>query len=101
MKTLAFIEQRGGHLKQSSLEVLVAAKKLGGSFDAIIVGSNIEGLTAAVGKFGPDKILLADDAKLAQYNPVAYAEALAHAAADYDAVLAMASPMGKDLMARA
>ncbi|MFO0555964.1 MAG: electron transfer flavoprotein subunit alpha/FixB family protein [Polyangiaceae bacterium] len=72
----------------------------GGSFSILAIGA---GATAAAGElaaFGAAKILVADDASLANYVAERYAPTVAAAAKGFDVVVVTASSYGKDLMPR-
>lgn len=100
---LAFVEVRNGALKHASLEAVSearrAADKLGTTCAAVIVGSNVGGLAAEVGKCGAQKVLLAEHEKFAHYAAEGYAKAVAAAvqATGAKAVFFSATAMGKDL----
>jgi electron transfer flavoprotein alpha subunit len=103
---MAVLEQRGGTLKRVSHEVLTAARgladALGGDVHALIVGAPDGVPTAGVGEFGADKILVAADPSLADYQADQYAAITADQAkaGGYGAVLVAATAMGKDLAPR-
>ena len=44
-----------------------AAANLGGSFSILLMGSGLDAAAAECSKLGADKVLVADDAKLANY----------------------------------
>ena len=99
---LAVLEQRGGVLKQVSLEVLTAARGLadasGDAVDALVLGpSGVD--VSNVAAYGADKLILVEDDRLALYQPGAYAAAVVEQAraGDYAGVVMSASAMGKDL----
>jgi electron transfer flavoprotein alpha subunit len=99
---LAVLEQRGGTLKRVSHEALTAARTvadgLGGDVHALVIGApgvSLEG----VGGYGADKVLLATDVGLADYQADRYA-AVVSGAGDYGAVVLAATAMGKDLAPR-
>jgi len=68
----------------------------------VLLGHNIKAKAASLGHYGADKIIVADDAKLANYTPDAYAVAIGQVVKANDpAVLILgASVQGKDLAAR-
>ena len=62
-------EQRDNAFRKVSFEAVSEGRRiadgLGANMTAVVVGSGIEGLAAELEKYGPDKILVADDAALA------------------------------------
>jgi electron transfer flavoprotein alpha subunit len=102
---IAVLEQRGGTLKRVSHEVLTAARGLadglGGEVHALVVGA--PGIaTDGLGGFGADKVFVAADDTLADYQADQYAAVAAGqvGAGDYAAVIVGATAMGKDLAPR-
>jgi len=99
-------EQRDGALRKVSYEIASAARKiadeLGDEVCAVLVGSGVEGLAPELGKYGVDKVFVADDPVFADYTTDAYAAAVAKVVKDNDpAILFLAaSVLGKDLSAR-
>src|SRR5437868_9271212 len=75
---LVFIEHKAGSLNKTSLEAIVAGQKLGGDtgqkVSAVVLGS--PGLAQEIGAYDLEKIISADHARLAEYTPDAYADAL-------------------------
>jgi electron transfer flavoprotein alpha subunit len=78
------------------------ADGLGTELTAVLLGSGVENLAEELKKYGPDKILVADDAGLADYTTDAYSNVLAELIQSSDpAVIVMgASAQGKDLAGR-
>jgi len=102
---MAVLEQRGGALKRVSHELLTAARGLadatGGEVHALIIGA--PGVpTDGLGDVGADKVLVAADAALADYQADRYAAVVAEQAkaGGYTSVLVGATAMGKDLAPR-
>lgn len=104
---LVFIEQRDGEIRKGSLEALSEARRhagpLGLQVVAVLPGQGMAGKAAELGRWGAEKVLVADDANLARYSAEGYAEVVAEAArrTDPDAVFFSATAMGRDLMPRA
>lgn len=102
----AITEQRDGELRKVSFEVVSEGRRiadgLGVDLTAVVLGSGVEGLAEELKKFGPDKILVADDAALADYTTDAYANVLAELIQGSDAAVVIigASAQGKDLSGR-
>lgn len=99
-------EQRDGALRKVSYETASAARRLadelGTTTTGLLLGSGIADKADALGAYGADKVIVIDDAALAQYTTDAFAAAIAGAVKDGDpAVLILsASVEGKDLSAR-
>ncbi len=99
---LAILEQRGGALKKVSHETLTAARRvadgLGGEVHGLLIGgAGVE--AGGLGAFGADKVLVAADTALGDYQGDRYAS-VAAGAGDYGAVVVAATALGKDLAPR-
>ncbi|MDQ5984319.1 MAG: Electron transfer flavoprotein subunit alpha [Syntrophus sp. SKADARSKE-3] len=98
-------EQRDGALRKVSFELASTARKLadqlGEEVSAVLVGKGVEGLAAELGKYGVDKVYVADDAAFELYTTGAYAQAVAKIVKENDAAILLlgASAQGKDLSA--
>jgi electron transfer flavoprotein alpha subunit len=98
-------EQRDGALRKVSFELASTARKLadqlGEEVSAVLCGSGIEALAAALGKYGVDKVYVADSPALEPYTTDAHATAVAKVVKDNDPsiLLVGASAQGKDLSA--
>jgi len=99
-------EQRDGAFRKVSFEAVSEGRRIadgvGGDLTAVVIGSGIEDIAAELEKYGPDKILVADDPALADYTTNAYTNVIADLiqSADPAAILIGASAQGKDLSAR-
>lgn len=71
-KTLVYIEHTNGNLKRSSIELLQAAAKSGGSVAALVFGSKASEAVSAAGHHGASEVHLVKDASLDSYNPEAF-----------------------------
>ena len=105
MKVLVFIEQRDGHLKNTAFEALTVATKLAGSASdcaAVVVGKGLQGMTDKLAGYGADTVYVADQDAFDKYNVIGYAAAVEAAIKTFgaQAVIAAASPMGRDLLPR-
>jgi len=102
----AITEQRDGVFRKISFEAVSEGRRiadgLGADLCAVVVGSGIEGIAGDLQKYGPDKILVADDAGLADYTTSAYTNVIADLiqATDPAVIVLGASAQGKDLSAR-
>ncbi len=99
-------EQRDNEFRKVSFEAVSEGRRLadalGTDLTAVVLGAGIEGLAAELQKYGPDKILLADDPALADYTTDAYTNVIAELSQTLDPALIVlgASAQGKDLSAR-
>ena len=75
-----FAEQREGELQKVSLELLGEgrrqADKLGVKLTALLLGSNVEGLTKTLAEHGADEVLVVDNALLEHYTTDAYTKVI-------------------------
>ncbi|MBP6219262.1 MAG: electron transfer flavoprotein subunit alpha/FixB family protein [Oligoflexales bacterium] len=105
MKTLVFCEQREGKLKSNCFEALSLALKLsqGKSSEVacVLVGKELGPLTKKLEKWC-GQIYTVEGADWAHYNPAHYAKALEQAVKEFqpETLLAIASPMGRDILPR-
>ena len=103
---LIIVEQRNLEIRKVSLELLSQGRKIadetGEPLVAVIVGQGIEGLAQAVTASGADKVILIDDAKLADYTTGAYTSVLNKLIRKEEpqAVLMGNTAIGKDLAPR-
>ena len=103
-KLFVYAEHRGGAIKKASLEAIAAARGLAGDGEvtALLVGSGVDGLAAALGHHGADKVLVANNERLSQYSPSATPKVVAEAIGLSGASIYIcgATAQGKDLSAR-
>jgi len=99
-------EQREGELRKISFELVSEGKrladKMGQSVTAILLGSNIKEKAPELGKYGADKVIVADDNRLATYTTDAYVSVIAELAQKEEPAIILlgASVQGKDLSGR-
>ena len=99
-------EQRDGAFRKVSYEVVSEGRRiadgLGGDLTAVVIGAGVDGIASELEKYGPDKILVADDAALADYTTDAYTNVLSELVKSVDpaVIVTGASAQGKDLAAR-
>jgi electron transfer flavoprotein alpha subunit len=99
-------EQRDGALRKVSFELASTARKLadqlGEEVGAVLCGSGIEGKAAELGKYGVDKVFVADGPAFEPYTTDAYAAAVAKVVKENDPAILLlaASSQGKDLSSR-
>jgi electron transfer flavoprotein alpha subunit len=101
-----YAEQRDGAVREVSFELASTARKLadllGEEVCAVLCGSGIEGIAGQLGKYGVDRVFVADDPALEPYTTDAHAAAVAKAVKENDPAILLlgASTQGKDLSAR-
>jgi electron transfer flavoprotein alpha subunit len=106
MKILVFAEQRENKFKKPAFEAVKTARliadQLAGEVIALVVGGNVQSIAPSLGGYGAQKVLIAEDPRLAHYASRAYARLVADAAQAHQAtiVLIPATAMGKDLAPR-
>ncbi|MDD9952318.1 MAG: electron transfer flavoprotein subunit alpha/FixB family protein [Zetaproteobacteria bacterium] len=106
MKVVVFVESRDGQLKKASLEALARAYALSGNQDAevaaVVIGEELSAVVEALKQRGAAKVYTAADVQVKTYHASLYAACLVAAAEDFGAevVVAMATPMGRDVTAR-
>jgi len=99
-------EQRDGAFRKISFELASTARKLadvlGEEVCAVLCGSGIEGIAGQLGKYGVDKVFVADSPALEPYTTDAHAAAAAKIVKENDPSILLlgASTQGKDLSAR-
>ena len=77
---LVFIEHRNGVLNKTSLEALAAAQSLGSQLQqpvsAVLLGADVSSLTQDIAGYDLAKVVTATNAKLADYTPDGYTDAM-------------------------
>lgn len=77
---LVFIEHRNGTLNKTSLEALAAAQSLGSQLQqpvsAVLLGADVSSLAQDIAGYNLAKVVTATNAKLADYTPDGYTDAL-------------------------
>ncbi len=103
---LAITEQRDGVFRKVTYEALSEGRRiadsLGSDLTAIVIGSNIENVAGELGKYGAERVLVADHPALTEYLTDCYTKVAADiiGTEDPDVVILGASTQGKDLSAR-
>jgi electron transfer flavoprotein alpha subunit len=78
MSTLVFLEHHDGQLQKGSLGLLSKAATLGGDdLAGVVLGSGVTELAAGAGRYGANKVYVADDPKLDAPLPQPRVDALA------------------------
>jgi electron transfer flavoprotein alpha subunit len=99
-------EQRDGEIRKISYEIVSEARRLADSLGqgvtALLLGSNIKDKAPALGHYGADKVLVADDPRLQTYTSDAYVTVIEQLVKANDPAILLlgASTQGKDLAAR-
>ena len=99
-------EQRFGAFRKISFELASTARKLadqlGEEVCAVLLGSGVEGIAGGLGKYGVDKVYVADDPALEPYTTDAHAMAVTKIVKEKDPSILLlgASVQGKDLSSR-
>ena len=99
-------EQRDGVFRKISFEIASTARRLadqlGEEVGAVVLGSGIDGIAGELGKYGVDKVYVADNAALKPYTTDAHAAAVAQIVKEHDPAILLlgASTIGKDLSSR-
>lgn len=101
MSILVFADHKSGSLNQSTLNVVAAAKAIGGDIDVLVAGENCDAAAEAVAKVeGVNRVLVADNAAYGHSLAENLAALVAEVGKDYSHILASAGTTGKDFMPR-
>jgi electron transfer flavoprotein alpha subunit len=102
MTVLVIAEQVEGHFRKVTFEALGAARQLGSDIHALVLGSGVESMAAALGKYGAAKIWVADDVALIDYTVDAYTNVVADVIGQVAPAIVVvgATTQGKELAAR-
>ncbi len=101
-----FAEQQNGVLNPVSLELLAKAQELKAHNDediyAILFGSDVKALASTLIAHGADKVIVAEDAALANYSARPYQQAMTQLAEKYkpSIILYGATSLGRDFAPR-
>ncbi len=103
---LSIAEQIDGVFRKVTYEALSEGKRMAGSLGcdltAVVLGAGVEDISKELGKYGADRILVADNPALSEYLTDAYTNVIADIIEKEDptAVVLGASVQGRDLSAR-
>ncbi len=103
---LVFAESSAGTFRKAAFEALTEGRRLadksGAEEYALAIGSGLKDQVNELGRYGADKILLADDPRLAIFNPDYYRQIALDAVKKItpSIILAPATSTGKDLAPR-
>ena len=98
-----FAQQVDNEISSIAFELLGKAKELaadlGTDVTAVLLGSNVKGLTDKLAEYGADKVIVVDDPALETYRTEPYAHALASVINEYkpEIMLVGATAIGRDL----
>lgn len=100
--TILLLADHDGHtLSDATARAVSAARDMGGAIHVLVAGENVGPIAqAAAALSGVDKVLMADDPALAHLLAEPVAELLVGLSADYAAVIAPATSIGKDILPR-
>ena len=101
MSILVIAEHDNSSLKQATLNVVAAAKAIGGDIDLLVAGENCGAVAEAAAKAeGVNKVLVADNAAYGHFLGENLGELVAEVGKGYSHILAAAGTVGKDFMPR-
>ena len=98
-----FAQQVDNEVSSIALELIGKgkdlAKDLNTTVTAVLVGSNVMGLTEILGEYGADRVIVVDDPELKEYRTEPYTHALSSVIEKYkpDVFLIGATAIGRDL----
>ncbi|MCA9632158.1 MAG: electron transfer flavoprotein subunit alpha/FixB family protein [Polyangiaceae bacterium] len=98
---LVVAEIEGGKVKKTTLSAITMAKQAGSSFSILAIGGpGTKAAAADLTGYGATKVLVCEDASLANYVAEQYAPTVAEVGKAFGLVCATASTYGKDLIPR-
>ena len=99
-----YAQQVDGQLSNIALELLGKARALAEDLDekkvtAVLLGSDVKGLTGTLAEYGADRVIVVDDPALKDYRTEPYTHALASVINEYkpEILLVGATAIGRDL----
>lgn len=101
-----YAQQVDNEISSIAFELLGKAKELAGKLNtevtAVLIGSDIKGLTEQLAEYGADKVIVVDDPELKDYRTEPYAHALSSVINEYkpEIMLVGATAIGRDLAPR-
>src|SRR6266550_4971992 len=101
MAALVLAEHNNASLDQATAKTVTAAAQISLPVHILVAGAKCAGVAAQAAKLaGVEKVLLADDARYANFLAEPMAELVLARAATYDAILAPATANGKNILPR-
>ncbi|MBQ1291568.1 MAG: electron transfer flavoprotein subunit alpha/FixB family protein [Lachnospiraceae bacterium] len=99
-----FAQQVDNEISNIALELLGKARDLANDLDektvtAVLIGSDVKGLTDKLAAYGADRVIVVDDPELKDYRTEPYAHALASVVKEFkpEILLVGATAIGRDL----
>ncbi|PDT81825.1 electron transfer flavoprotein subunit alpha/FixB family protein [Sinorhizobium sp. BJ1] len=101
MAILLLADHDNNHLSDQTAKALTAATKIGGDVHILVAGSGVNGVAEQAARLaGVAKVLVADDASLANNLAEPLAALIVGLAGSYDTLIAAATSVGKNVMPR-
>ena len=101
MAILLLAEHDNSHLSDQTAKTLTAAKAIGGDVHVLVAGANAQAAADQAAKLaGVSKVLLADDASLANRLAEPLADLIVSLAGSYDVIIAPATTSAKNVLPR-
>ena len=101
MAILLLADHDNAHLSDQTAKALTAASKIGSDVHVLVAGSGAKAAADAAAKLsGVSKVLLADDAGLANNLAEPLAALIVSLAGSYDAIVSAATSVGKNVLPR-
>ncbi|WP_018235414.1 electron transfer flavoprotein subunit alpha/FixB family protein [Ensifer sp. BR816] len=101
MAILLLADHDTTHLSDQTAKALTAASKIGSDVHVLVAGANAKGVAEQAAKLaGVSKVLVADDASLANNLAEPLAALIVSLAGSYDTLIAAATSVGKNVMPR-
>jgi electron transfer flavoprotein alpha subunit len=101
MTILVIAEHDNAALNAATLNVVAAAKEIGGDIDVLVAGESCGAVAEAAAKVdGVSKVIVADNAAYAHQIAEAMGDLVAELGAGYSHILAAATTTGKDFLPR-
>ncbi len=101
MAILLLADHDSNHLSDQTAKALTAASKIGGDVHVLVAGSGAKAAAEQASKLaGVSKVLVADDASLANNLAEPLAALIVSLAGNYDTIVAAATSVGKNVLPR-
>ncbi|WP_037450984.1 electron transfer flavoprotein subunit alpha/FixB family protein [Sinorhizobium fredii] len=101
MAILLLADHDTSHLSDQTAKALTAATKIGGDVHVLVAGSGVKGVAEQAARLaGVSKVLVAEDASLANNLAEPLAALIVSLAGSYDTIVAAATSVGKNVMPR-
>jgi electron transfer flavoprotein alpha subunit len=101
MAILLLADHDGNHLSDQTAKTLTAAAKIGGDVTILVVGAGAKAAADEAAKLsGVSKVLVAEDASLANNLAEPLAALIVQLSGSYDTIIAAATSTGKNVMPR-